>query len=87
MCAFAANEQAQETVCERKLAYQINRTKTLSKAKNHLVCAVLGIAERLPSLLRWIAADVEAVRSGRSFPRRNPGKKKPGFHQAYKRTA
>jgi len=87
MCAFAANEQAQETVRERKRTYKINRTSTLSKAKNHLVCALLGIADRLQALLRWIAADVEAVRPGRSFPRRNPGKKKPGFHEAYKPTA
>jgi len=87
MCAFSAADQAQQAVSHRKVRYQINRTKTLSKAKYHLVCAVLNMAGRLQGLLRWIATDVEAVRPGRSFERRNPGKKKPGFHAAYKRTA
>ena len=87
MCAFAVDDQAQQAVRDRKLPYQINRAKTLSKAKHHLVCALLGFAGRLHALLHWIAADVEAVRPGRSFPRRNPGIKKPGFHPAYKRTA
>jgi hypothetical protein len=87
MCAFAAEDQAQAAVGHRKREYRINRTKTLSKVKYHLVCALLGMQDRLYRLLGWIAEDIEAVRPGRSFERRNPGKKKPGFHSAYKRTA
>lgn len=87
MCAHRADAQAQQAISHRKFRYQINRSQTLSKAKHHLVCAVLNIAARLPSLLSWIAVDVIAIQPGRSFERKNPGKKKPGFHPAYKRTA
>jgi len=87
MCAFAAEKQAQHTIGHRKLEYRINRTKALSKVKYHLVCTLLNMQEKLGDLLNWIAMDVEAVRPGRKFTRDNPGKKKPGHHSAYKRTA
>jgi len=87
MCAFAADEQAQKAVGHRVLEYRVNRTKALSKAKYHLVCAILNMHERLEGLLSWIATDVEAVRPGRKFARDNPGRKKQGHHPAYKRTA
>jgi hypothetical protein len=87
MCAFAAEEQAQERTAHRQLGYRINRAKTLAKVKYHLVCAVLNIQDRMESLLRWIAQDVEAIRPGRKYERRSPGIKKPGFHQSYKRLA
>jgi len=87
MCAFAAEDQAQAALGERKFVYRINRSKTLSKVKYHLVCALLNMQDRLYRLLGWIAEDIEAVRPGRRYDRRHPGKKKPGFHSAYKRTA
>ena len=87
LCAFGAEEQAQQAVSHRKRDYRVNRAKALSKAKYHLVCAVLNMQDRLEHLVSWIAADVEAVRPGRQYQRTNPGKKKPGHHSAYKRTA
>ncbi len=87
ICAFGAEEQAQDATCLRKHGYRINRSKALSKAKYHLVCAVLNSHDKLKHLLSWIASDVEAVRPGRKFERNNPGKKKQGFHSAYKRSA
>jgi len=41
----------------------------------------------LTLLTQSLSDAVAAVRPDRSFPRRNPGKLEPGFHQAYKRTA
>jgi hypothetical protein len=87
MCQFAADDQAQQSATDRQHTYRINRSKTLSKVKYHLVCALLNLQDRLYRLLGWIAEDIDAVRPGRSYPRRNPGQKKPGFHSAYKRSA
>ncbi len=87
MCAFAAEQQAEQKTAHRKLNYQINRSKALSKAKYHLVCAILNTQDRLEKLLSWIASDVEAVRPGRASVRDKPGRKKPGFHSSYKRNA
>lgn len=87
ICAFSAEEQAQKAVSHRKYEYRINRTKALSKARYHLVCAVLNSHDKLNRLIGWITSDIEAVRPGRKFNRDNPGKKKLGFHSAYKRTA
>lgn len=87
MCQFAAEDQAQHSAADRQHPYRINRSKTLSKVKYHLVCALLNLQDRLYRLLGWIAEDIDAIRPGRSYPRRNPGQKKPGFHTAYKRSA
>lgn len=87
MCAFAAEQQVQEATAHRQLPYRVNRARALSKAKYHLVCAILDTQERLRALIDWIAQDAEAVRPGRRFPRRSPGLKRPGFHPAYKRSA
>ena len=87
MCQFAAEDQAQQSAADRQHTYRINRSKTLSKVKYHLVSALLNMQDRLYRLLGWIAEDIDAVRPGRSYPRRNPGQKKPGFHTAYKRSA
>lgn len=87
MCAFAADQQVKEATAHRQRPYRVNRARALSKAKYHLVCAILDTQERLRALIDWIAEDAEAVRPGRRFPRRSPGLKKPGFHPAYKRSA
>ncbi len=87
MCAFAAEQQAEQKTAHRKLDYRINRSKALSKAKYHMVCAILNMQDRLEKLIGWIASDVEAVRPERKFVRDKPGRKKPGFHSAYKRNA
>lgn len=85
LCAFAAEESATGATDRRKYSYRINRARTLSKVKYHLVRAVLQVQDRLADLIRWIAEDVEAVRPGRAFQRSRT--RKQGFHPAYKRTA
>jgi hypothetical protein len=63
----------------------------LSTMKNKLVRLLFADPDERRGLLELLtqslSSAVEAVRPNRSFPRRNPGKLKPGFHPAYKRTA
>lgn len=87
MCRLAAESQIPLEKNPKKYQYQINRTKALSKAKYHLVCAILNTQERLQQLLNWMAQDVEAIRPGRKSLRINPGRKKLGHHPNYKRSA
>ena len=59
--------------------------------KNNPVRRLFAEPDERGDLLRLLSQSlsdaVEEVRPNRSFLRRNPGKLKPGFHQAYKRTA
>jgi len=69
----------------------VRATSTLSAMKNTLVrLLIAGPIDRqrlLEALIRHLSSSVDAIRPSRSFPRNNPGKLKPGFHPAYKRTA
>jgi hypothetical protein len=85
-----------QLVADRRFAhckhgYQVRACSTLSEMKNNLVRLLCGDPEQRRELLALLTQSlsdaVEAVRPDRSFPRRNPGKLKPGFHPAYKRTA
>ena len=71
--------------------YQVRACTALSAMKNSLVRLLFADPEERRELLallaRSLSSAVEAVRPDRSFPRRNPGKLKPGFHPPYKRTA
>jgi hypothetical protein len=87
MCAHEADNQIQVTTQHRQHAYQVNRTRALSKAKYHLVCAILNTQEKLGELIHWMAEDAEAIRPGRQFKRKSTRQRKPGFHSAYKRNA
>jgi hypothetical protein len=85
--AFAANHPIAQNTRHRKHAYQVNRAAALSKMKHHLAGLILDASERVEQMLDWIANDIEAIRPDRHFLRKNPGRKKAGFHFAYKRTA
>jgi hypothetical protein len=82
---------ADRRFAHRKRRYQVRATSALSAMKHNLVRLLFADPNARHDLLALLARSlsdaVEAVRPDRSFPRRNPGKLKPGFHQAYKRTA
>jgi hypothetical protein len=82
---------ADRRFAHRKRRYQVRATSALSAMKHNLVRLLFDDPDARHDLLALLARNlsdaVEAVRPDRSFPRRNPGKLKPGFHQAYKRTA
>jgi len=82
---------ADRQCAQRELRYQVRPSSALSEMKNNLVRLLFGDPvqrrELLALLTQSLSDAVEAVRHDRSFPRRNPGKLKPGYHQAYKRTA
>lgn len=85
--ALYANEQVTQRTRHRKHPYQVNRAAALSKMKHHLFGLILNVSERIEHVLRWVADDFEPVRPGRHFLRKSPGRRKPGFHLNYKRTA
>lgn len=91
MVRNAAQLIADRQCAERELRYQVRPSSALSEMKNNLVRLLFGDPDQRRELLALLTQSlsdaVEAVRPDRSFPRRNPGKLKPGFHQAYKRTA
>jgi hypothetical protein len=70
---------------------QVRACSALSAMKDSLARLVSADPDERRELLELLTRSrsgaVEAVRPDRSFPRRNPGKLKPGFHPAYKRTA
>jgi hypothetical protein len=75
----------------RRLSYQVRGCNALSAMKNTLVRLLIADPidrqRLLEALIRHLSSSVDAIRPDRSFPRNNPGKLKPGFHQAYKRAA
>ena len=75
----------------RALPYQINMTKTLSKFKDYMVMIILSAqkaAEFCEVMLKEIAKNVLAVRTGRQYERDENSlkRKQGGFSMAYKRT-
>ncbi len=82
---------ADRRYAQRKRAYQVRACSALSAMKNNLVRLLFADPDERRALLdlltQSLSSAVEAVRPDRSFPRRNPGKLKPGFHPAYKWTA
>lgn len=82
---------ADRRFAHRARHYQVRACTALSAMKNNLVRLLFADPderrELLALLARSLSSAVEAVRPDRSFPRRNPGTLKPGFHPAYKRTA
>ena len=84
---FAAKPAAKAKTAHRKRDYAINLAAALSKMKHHLVKAIHSLATHLEPLVKWIASQTEAIRPGRQFQRKNPGRKKPGFHPCFKPNA
>jgi hypothetical protein len=88
MVRNVAQRLADRRFAYRKRQYQVRACSALSAMKNNLVRLLFADPDARPDLLtRSLSVAVDAVRPDRSFPRNNPGKLKPGFHQAYKRTA
>ena len=82
---------AKRRFAPRKYDHQVRACSALSAMKHNLVRLVFSDPKErrglLEDLAQSLSSAVEAVRPDRSFPRNNPGKLKPGFHPAYKRTA
>lgn len=82
---------AERRFAHRKRDYQVRACSALSAMKNNLVRLLFADPEErrglLEDLSQSLSSAVEALRPDRNFPRTNPGKLKPGFHPAYKRTA
>jgi hypothetical protein len=91
MVSNVAHLLADRRFAHRKRRYQVPATSALSAMKHNLVRLLFADPDACHDLLALLARNlsdaVEVVRPDRSFPRRNPGTLKPGFHQAYKRTA
>jgi hypothetical protein len=91
MVRNVAQRLADRRFAHRKRQYQVRACSALSAMKNNLVRLLFADPDERRDLLtlltRSLSDAVDAVRPDRSFPRNNPGKLKPGFHQAYKRTA
>lgn len=75
----------------RKRQYLVGACGALSTMKNKLVRLLFADTDERRDLLtllaRGLSDAVEAFRAAPSVPCRNPGKLKPGFHQACKRVA
>jgi len=82
---------ADRRFAHRKRHDQVHASSALSAMKHNLVRLLFPDSDERRDLLTLLTQSlsdaVAAVRPDRSFPRRNPGTLKPGFHQAYKRTA
>jgi hypothetical protein len=91
MVRHVAQLIASRCFAHRKYAYQVRACSTLSMMKNTLVRLLISDPidrqQLLEAVIRQLASAVEAIRPGRSFPRRKPGQLKPGFHMPYKRLA
>ncbi len=73
---------------QRKRMYRVNFANVLSKMKNHIVRILLTISplDLCWRLIEKMAACVEAVRPGRSYPRNLRKVRVPGFSDNYKRS-
>jgi len=91
MVRNVAQRLADRQFARRELRYRVRACSALSEMKHNIVRLLFGDPDQRRELLALLTQSlsdaVEAVRPDRSFPRQNPGKLKPGFHQSYKRTA
>jgi len=75
----------------REFRCQVRGCSSLSAMKNDVVrllfAAPIDPQRLLETLIRHLSNAVDAVIPDRSFPRKKPGKLKPGLHPAYARTA
>lgn len=84
--------QAQEIVSERtkklKRSYQINHAQALSKMKHRIITLLLNSSGEIKRLIQqtvaYISKTIEAVREGRSYPRKLKNIKNDIHFSAYK---
>ena len=86
--AMHSNESIQKTTKHRKLKYQINFAQALSKMKHKIVLLILKSREDISTMLKEISnyftRTIEAVRPGRTAPRRLKNIKNDIHYSAYK---
>lgn len=91
MVRAVAQLLAKRRFAERRYAYQVRWSSTLSAMKHTLVRLLLGTRQQrmdlLAPLIGRLSEATDAVRPERSYPRHNPGQLRPGFHNAYRRAA
>ena len=87
MMALAAEQQSVR-VKNRARVYQVNFAQALSKMKHQLVKLIAWIQDdlmaRIKQTIAYIGETLEAVRKGRSYPRRVKSSKNRIHHPAYK---
>lgn len=88
--AIHSNKNIQKTTKHRKLKYQINFAQALSKMKHKIVLLILTSREDISTMLKEISdyftRTIEAVRPGRTAPRRLKNIKNDIHYSAYKST-
>jgi hypothetical protein len=86
--AIHTNENIQKTTKRRKLKYQINFAQALSKMKHKIILIILSSREDITIMLKqisdYLSQTIEAVRPGRTAPRRLKNIKNDIHYPAYK---
>ncbi len=86
--ALHADENIQKTTKHRKLKYQINFAQALSKMKHKIILLLLKTQEDITVMLKqtsdYLSQTIEAVRPGRTAPRRLKNIKNDIHYPAYK---
>ncbi len=88
LMALAAQKEVDKKTLKLQLTYQVNFAQALSKMKNQLVLFILNVSEGIllgiHRTIHYIAETVEAVREGRSAPRKLKNIKNDIHFPAYK---
>jgi hypothetical protein len=88
LMALAAQDEVKRNTNKHRRAYQVNFAQALSKMKHTLVhliqSANQGVTQFLLQTIEYIALTFEAVRDGRSYPRRLSNLKNKKHFSAYK---
>lgn len=89
MLRAVAQQISERLYAARRGTYQVRPSTALANLSDQLFrLLLLGAVESLALLQRLVQSlsqAVEAVRPDRTFPRRNPKRRKAGFHMPYKR--
>jgi len=88
LMAIAAQKIVTTKTKDLKLKYQINFAQAISKMKHKIVCLILhahsDIKLLIEQTIRYVSKTIEAVRDGRSAPRRLKNIKNDIHFPAYK---
>ena len=82
-----ADKSIKKKVSQRQHKYQINYSQALSKMKHKMVMIIEGVENRKRLIIRmanYISETIEAVRDGRSVPRKLKNTKNDIHYPAYK---
>ncbi len=88
LMAMAAQKTITTKTKHRKLKYQINFAQAISKMKHRMICLILNAHSDIKLLIEktihYVSQTIEAVRDGRSAPRRLKNIKNDIHFPAYK---